>query len=153
MMDAFDRLLLVQHLQIAALGWAVTAVVPTIPDNPGAPFAHTVGLTETGHAELLIAGLDPAVGMELLNTLAARVYYGGLTVAHGQRIGDLIAGYDAVIVEGPATEQLTPGTAFARYGRDRVTLAQIVWPCPHKLFPWQDGYCHPADAQPLLAQP
>lgn len=61
-----------------------------------------MGLTEANHAELLIAGLDPAVGTELLNAaLATRVYHGGLTVAHGQRIGDLIVGYDAVIVEGP----------------------------------------------------
>jgi hypothetical protein len=44
-MDAFDQLLLVQHLQIASVGWAVTAVVPT-PEKPGAPFAYTVGLTE-----------------------------------------------------------------------------------------------------------
>lgn len=151
-MDAFDRLLQVQHQQIESVGWAVTAVVPT-PDDPGAPFAYTVGLTEAYHAELLIAGLEPAIGMELLNALASRVYHGGLRVAHGQRIDDLIAGYDAVIVEGPATEALIPGTAFARYGRDRVALAQIVWPCPHSLFPWQDGYCHRPGAQPLLARP
>lgn len=150
-MDAYDRLLQVQHEQIASVGWAVTAVMPT-PDEAEAPFAYTVGLTEADHAELLIAGLDPAIAMELLNALATRVYHDGLRVAHGQRIDDLIAGYDAVIVEGPATEALIPGTAFARYGRDRVTLAQIVWPCPHALFPWQDGYCHRSGAQPLLAR-
>lgn len=152
MMDPFDQLLLVQHLQIASVGWAVTAVVPT-PEKPGAPFAYTVGLTELNHAELLIAGPDPALDTDLLNTLATRIYHGGLTVAHRQRIDDLIAGYEAMIVEGSATEQLVPGTAFARYGPDRVHLAQIVWPCPHSLFPWQDGYCHPGNAQPLLAQP
>jgi hypothetical protein len=152
MMDALDRLLLVQHLQIQSVGWAVTGVVPT-PDHPGAPFAYTVGLTEHHHPELVIAGLDPAIGMEILNDLAGRVRHAGLRVTHRQRIGDLLAGYQAVIVEGEATEQLVPGTALARYGPDRVSLAQIVWPCPHHQFPWQDGYCHTADLQPLLTRP
>jgi Domain of unknown function (DUF4262) len=107
---------------------------------------------EHDHAELVIAGLDPAIGWEILNDLAARVCYGGLRVTHEQRI-DLLAGYQAVIVEGEATEQLLPGTAIARYGADRVRLAQIVWPCPHHRFPWQDGYCHPAGVQPLLTRP
>lgn len=151
-MDAFDRLLLVQQRQIETFGWAVTGVVPT-PDDPGAPFAYTVGLTEHDHAELIIAGLDPGIGTEILNDLASRICHGGLRVTNEQRIGDLLAGYEAVIAEGDATEALVPGTAFARYGADRVRLAQIVWPCPHHRFPWQDGYCHRVEQQPLLTRP
>lgn len=58
-MDAFERLLLVQQRQIETLGWAVTGVVPT-PDDPGAPFAYTVGLTEHDHADLVSCGCSGA---------------------------------------------------------------------------------------------
>src|SRR5947207_13705852 len=64
--------------------------------------------------ELVIAGLDPAISQALLNDLAGRVYDQAARFTHGQRLGDLLAGYDAVIVDGPATEHLYPGAAYAR---------------------------------------
>src|SRR5690606_31648419 len=118
-----------------------TAVVPT-PAGPGTPFAYTVGLTEANHPELLIAGLDEVTSMDMLNRLAVRVRLGRLRLSHGQHLSALLTGHDTVIVEGPASHTLSPATAHARYGRGKVTLAQVVWPCPHHRFPWQDGYCH-----------
>jgi hypothetical protein len=55
----------------------------------------------------------------------------GWTVMHvlpGQHITDLITGYDAIIVQGPATDDLLPEVAFARYGREHVQLQQVIWP-------------------------
>ena len=148
----FSALLRHQDQIIDRVGWAVTAVLPT-PEHPGAPFAYTVGLTAHDHPELVIAGLDPLSAQALLNDLAARVYDTGARFTHGQRVSDLIAGYDAVILEGPATDDLHPGAAYARYGRDRVRLRQIVWPDPQARFPWDDGYAHPPGAQPLIGRP
>ncbi|PWU60465.1 hypothetical protein DLE60_10950 [Micromonospora globispora] len=95
------------------------------------------------YPELLIAGLDPAKSKALLNDLASRVYDRVERFHHGQRIGDLIAGYDAVIVGGDATPELHPGTTYGHYGRDRVRLQQIVWPDPQGRFPWDSGYAYP----------
>jgi hypothetical protein len=106
-----------------------------------------------GYPELLIAGLPPEIAHALLNDLAGRVYDKAERFSHGQRITDLIAGYDAVIVQGPATDDLLPGAAFARYGREHVQLQQVVWPDRAGRFPWQPGYTFDPHAQPLIAEP
>ncbi|MET7968757.1 DUF4262 domain-containing protein [Micromonospora sp. NPDC005305] len=152
-MTGFDGVLRRQTEIIDRVGWAVTLVLPTDrdPDNFSA-FAYTVGLTAHNYPELLIAGLDPATSQALLNDLAGRVYDKAERFHHGQRIGDLIAGYDAVVVAGDPTDQLHPGAAFGRYGRDRVRLQQIVWPDPDARFPWDSGYTYPSQVQPLIGQ-
>jgi hypothetical protein len=143
-----------QNEMIDKFGWAVTAVLPTDDDPPTAsPFAYTVGLTAHGYPELIIAGLDPATCHTLLNDLARRVYDTAERFAHGQRITDLIAGYDAMIVDGDATEDLYPGAAFSRYGQDRVRLQQIVWPDAGGRFPWEDGYSFGPHLQPFIGRP
>ncbi len=108
---------------------------------------------EHGHPELVIAGLDPLIAQALLNDLADRVVHHGAWFTHGQRITDLLAGYDAVIVDGPVTDALYPGIAIGRYGADRLALQQIVWPDRHGRFPWDPGYAYPPQAQPLIGRP
>jgi hypothetical protein len=71
---------------------------------------------------------------------------------HGARIGDLIADYDAVIVDGEASDTINPGAAIARYGADRVRLQQIVWPDPRGRFPWDPGYTYDPALQPLIGK-
>ncbi len=151
-MDAFDNLRRRQDEHIDRKGWSVTMVMPT-DDDPGTPFAYTVGLTAHGFPELVIAGLPPHIAHAVLNDLAGRVYDTAVRFSHGQRIGDLLVGYDAVIVDGPATEALYPGAAYARYGTDRVRLQQVAWPDPQGRFPWQPGYDHDRYPQPLIGQP
>ena len=151
-MDEFDEVLSRQDEHIDRVGWSVTVVLPT-DDDPGAPFAYTVGLTEHGFPELVIAGLAPPIAQALLNDLAGRVYDQATRFRHGQRVADLLAGYDAVIVDGAATEALYPGAAYARYGTDRVRLQQVVWPDRHGRFPWDRGYTHGPQAQPLIGRP
>jgi hypothetical protein len=152
--DQFLRNQFLHHQDglIARYGWAVTAVLPT-PTDPGTPFAYTVGLTERAQPELVIAGLDPLIAQALLNDLAQRVVDDHTHLTHGQRLPDLIAGYDAVLVDGPITEDLYPGSAIGRYGADRVALRQIVWPDRDGRFPWDPGYAYPPQAQPLIGRP
>ena len=133
-------------------GWAVTAVFPT-EEHPGAPFAYTIGLTVHDHPELIIAGLNPRTSHSLLNELAGRFFDRGQRFAAGQRINDLLDGYDAIIVEGPPTDDLYPGAAITRYGKDRVRLQQVVWPDEHGRFPWEPDYVLDKQAQPVLARP
>ena len=60
---------------------------------------------------------------------------------------------DPLHVDGPATEHLYPGAAYARYGTDRVRLQQVVWPDRQARFPWDAGYQYPPTVQPLLGRP
>ena len=128
-MRDIDDFLRRQEQIIDTIGWAVTHVLPTDDDpDTTAPFAYTVGLTAHDYPELITAGLPPEVAHSLLNDLARRVYDKAERFTHGQRISDLIAGYDAIIIDGPPTDELLPGMAINRYGRDQIRLQQMVWP-------------------------
>ncbi|MFV2112921.1 DUF4262 domain-containing protein [Micromonospora sp. LOL_025] len=150
-MRDIDDFLRRQEEIIETTGWAVTHVLPT--DDATVPFAYTVGLTAHDYPELITAGLPPEVAHSLLNDLARRVYDKAERFTHGQRISDLIAGYDAIVIGGPPTDELPPAMAINRYGRDRIRLQQLVWPDRHNRFPWEDGYSFAPQAQPLIAQP
>ncbi|MET8198023.1 DUF4262 domain-containing protein [Micromonospora taraxaci] len=142
-----------QEQIIDSIGWAVTHVLPTDDDpDTTTPFAYTVGLTAHHHPELLTAGLPTEVAHCLLNDLARRVYDRAERFSHGQRVSDLIAGYDAIIIDGEPTDDLSPGMAIARYGRHQIRLQQLVWPDQHGRFPWDNGYNLEPQAQPLIAQ-
>ncbi|MEV4826863.1 DUF4262 domain-containing protein [Micromonospora sp. CA-248260] len=150
-MPSIDDVLRRQDHLINTTGWAVTHVLPTEDDPGTAPFTYTVGLTAHDHPELIAAGLSPEIAHSLLNELARRVYDRAERFTHGQRIRDLIAGYDAIIIDGPPTDDLLPGMAIARYGRARVRLQQMVWPDQQGLFPWEAGYSLDSETQPLIA--
>ncbi|MDG4834181.1 DUF4262 domain-containing protein [Solwaraspora sp. WMMD1047] len=153
-MTNIDDFLRRQEEIIDRIGWAVMHVLPTYDDpDITTPFAYTVGLTAHDYPELIIAGLPPEVAHGLLNDLAGRLYDKAERFACGQRISDLIAGYDAVLVEGAPIDALLPGVAIARYGRNRVRLLQVVWPDPQGRFPWDAGYDVDPDTQPLIARP
>ena len=151
-MDEFQRIRDLQTEHIARYGWAVTGVYPDDPADP-VGFTYTVGLTALDQPEFIIAGLGHLLAAALLNDIAAHVHDAGVTYHHGQRVHDLLAGYPACLIDGPATPQLWPGTAIDRYGPDRVRLRQIVWPDPDGHFPWQHGYRYPTYIQPLLGHP
>jgi hypothetical protein len=139
---------------IQQFGWAVVHVVPSEEDPAGAvPFAYTVGLTAAGHPELIIAGLPPDLGHQLLNEVAGRVHDEGARFGHGRRVSDVIVDQDLVILTGRPTGELWPGAALARYGRERLRLQQLVWPDPGNLFPWQEGYEPDEFRQPLIDAP
>ncbi|MBU8857771.1 MULTISPECIES: DUF4262 domain-containing protein [unclassified Micromonospora] len=148
-----DDFLQRQDRIIDTIGWAVTYVLPTDDDpDTTAPFAYTVGLTAHDYPELITAGLPPEVAHSLLNDLARRVDDKAERFTHGQRISDLIAGYDAIIIDGPPTDDLLPGLAISRYGRDQIRLQQLVWPDQQARFPWDHGYNVAPQAQPLIAK-
>jgi hypothetical protein len=108
--DIDDFLHRQEHI-IESVGWAVIHVLPT-DEDPGPPFAYTVGLTAHDHPELLIAGLPSQIAHSLLNDIAGRVYDTAQRFSDGQHIKDLIVNYDAVIVAGAPTEDLLPGVAM-----------------------------------------
>jgi hypothetical protein len=121
-MSNHDDFLRRQEQIIDTVGWAVMHVLPAADDpDTTTPFAYTVGLTAHDYPELLIAGLPPEVAHGLLNDLAGRVYDRADRFTHGQRVSDLIAGYDAVLVEGARSTNCyrvwrSPATDATGYG-------------------------------------
>ncbi|MGI5214847.1 DUF4262 domain-containing protein [Plantactinospora sp. CA-290183] len=147
-----------QDQNIDRLGWAVIFALTYVFPHPGdtaptAPFAYTVGLTAHEFPELVITALDAPPSHVLLNDLATRVWDRNERFTHGTRITDLIAGYDAIIVDGEATSIIIPRAANARYGADQVKLQQVVWPDPQGRFPWDLGYGYDQERQPLIGKP
>ncbi len=139
---------------IDRVGWMVMLVLPGEEQAAlTASYAYTVGLAAHHFPELLIVGLDPHVAHELLNDLAKRVWYRAERFSHGTRIGDLIAGYDAVIIDAQPTRAIAPDAAIARYGADRVRVQQVVWSDQQRRFPWDPGYEFTPDVQPLIGRP
>ncbi|HKD98541.1 MAG TPA: DUF4262 domain-containing protein [Micromonosporaceae bacterium] len=147
-LDAFDKQ---QKELIDKFGWSVIGVVAT-EDDPGTSFSYTVGLTEHGFPEFMIAGLPPEIAKRLLNDMGGRVFDRAERFAHGQRVTDLIRGYDAVVVAGDPLEEMAPGVAYHLYGRT-VRVQQIVWPDQDGRFPWDAGWAYPPDAQPTIGAP
>lgn len=153
-MSSMDAILREQVEIIDRVGWSVVHIYPG-PDDPSTDvaFTYTVGLTAHGHPELVLAGLPPRIAQALLNDLGLRVFDQATRFTHGERLSDVLAGYDAIIIDGTPTEHLHPGIAFALYGRDKVRLQQLVWPDKDGLFPWESGYGYPPHAQPLITDP
>lgn len=145
---AFDRNL---HQIIRTHGWAIINV-PLPVSRSYVHFAYTVGLTERRQPELCVTGLPAETANSILDELARRTTTGGDPFDHGQRLSDVIDGYDAIIIEGPANGPLLqPTIALSRYHRRNIHLQQCVWPDPQGLFPWQDGYSTPNAHQPTIA--
>lgn len=137
---------------IAEHGWLVIDVPPAedTDETIGAPgFQFTAGLTEQDLPELIVYGLDPELGMHVLNDVAQRLL-SGQTFADGQVIPHLLGGgeyrtqlWDATWLQDPL------GAAFALYGEDRVRVRQLVVPDLQDRLPWEDEYANP-ELHPLL---
>jgi hypothetical protein len=153
-MPSMDELLQQQVEIIDRVGWSVVHVFPASDDPPtDVAFTYTVGLTAHDHPELVLAGLAPQIAQSLLNDLGRRVFDQAARFSHGERLGDVLVGYDAIIVDGSPNDDLHPGIAFALYGRGKVRLQQLVWPDRRGRFPWESGYGYPPHAQSLIANP
>lgn len=111
-------------------GWMVQAVFPT-ENEPGVPFAYTVGLTAKGLPELVIAGLPHQVAGDLLNTAAQasldKPFEAGQTV-------DTLATVPFRVVPAELAEV---NVARDLYGDDKVTALQLVWPDRNGAVPWE----------------
>ncbi|WP_229072091.1 DUF4262 domain-containing protein [Actinoplanes sp. DH11] len=141
-----------QSRLIDKYGWTVVHVEPTEEDPPDtSPFGYTVGLTGFGHPEVAVAGVPLDLTGALLNGAAARVLRdAGEPLRHGRRVSGLVAGHDLLVVAGEPTDEIFPGSAYYRYGEDRVRLRQLVWPDPAGRFPWQAGYAAEQWPQPTI---
>jgi hypothetical protein len=131
-MPSMDELLQQQVEIIDRVGWSVVHVFPA-PDDPptDVAFTYTVGLTAHDHPELVLAGLPPQIAQALLNDLGRRVFDQAARFSHGERLTDVLVGYDAIIVDGTPNDALHPGIAWPRQAPPAATgLARPARPVP-----------------------
>lgn len=113
------------------------AVQHVFGDDTGPQFSYTVGLTATGHSELITYGLPPKGVQGILNAAADKYRGDGGGYHAGQVIYELIGnGYDPVLID---VHDVSP-LGFARriYG-PQVRAFQLVFPDDEHRWPWQDG--------------
>lgn len=119
----------------------VIGVFPT-EDHPGLPFAYTVGRG----TELFMTGPIPIQVMgQLLNDLADLEDKEGLTLEAGQRIPGVLAGeLHLALVE---VRDMREAEMFQSTG---TRALQAVWPDKDGRFPWDEGYLHDQELQPVF---
>ena len=114
---------------IASHGWNLTAT---------AGFAYTTGLTDGGHPELLIAGLDPYTAHDVVSAAVRRIR-DGIPLRPGNRYPAIVSDYLVVIRElDLETPRFPRNVTTAHYGRP-VPAVQIVYPDAHGHFPGEPG--------------
>lgn len=126
-------------------GWAVQGVLPNVGDTDP-PFSYTVGLTNFGHPEIIVFGVDPRdTGIALLNDLGERVR-AGRSFSHGEVPRNLLSGgYSPILINVTDLSRLT---VARRIYDDVITALQLVLPDKGDRLPWHAGYT--MDWQPVL---
>jgi uncharacterized protein DUF4262 len=117
-------------------GWIIQGVTA---DRRHPMMHYTVGLWPTVGFELITIGLPETTGRDLLNTLARRVL-DGVRFTHGEVRSDILAGYEATMIEIPQTGDYM-GVANRLYRLDGVNIPawQLVYPDAEHRWPWDAG--------------
>lgn len=149
MADRMDAYLSNCRKVIAEHGWMVQGVFPTV-DDPGPPFAYTVGLCQAGLPEMVTVGLPADPATVFLNELAHRA------LAEEPKVGDrwtVDANPDLVWEFAPVSDRWAcENVTLPRrlWPNAAVTALQVLWPDKGGNHPNQSGWTL-GDAQPLLA--
>ena len=107
--------------------------------EPGPAFAYTVGLGHrAGHPELLMSGLDPRLMHRALNGVAQRIM-GGLRLAPGDVLEDVLAGVPVAVERVSHAGLLETVTWSGWFHRREPEALAIVWPDGQGVFAWQPG--------------
>ncbi|PYI67473.1 hypothetical protein CVV68_10285 [Arthrobacter livingstonensis] len=126
--------------RIARYGYT-TVLVEGSPGSP--PFGYTMGLTKSGHPELLVTGLDARAAQAMLTLFATMVLSGQESFVPGLALlGDECSVYSLEVVH-PEDVLIW---AHELYGC-RMSAIQLVWTDVEGRFPWAPN------ANPELLQP
>lgn len=98
-------------------------------------FTYTVGLTEMGHPEILLNGLNPFFAYIILNELGKRIEAGEKMPLY-EDIGGIFTDLPARFVPtSPYAKTAYTKVADHRYGEDGFEVIQLVMPDPKGVFP------------------
>ena len=130
---------------IAKHGWMIQGVFPREGDID-VPFAYTVGLTEAGLPELVIAGLGWPDAGHILNDAARR------HTADEILPGATVDGVASVPFRAVAAPLAEVNMARNLYGADRVRAVQLVWPDAGGAYPGEPGWALGDGVQPIYRE-
>ena len=115
-------------------GWAVQTVLtnPRVQYTVGLSFVH-------GHPELVVSGLAPEHGIQVLDRLARKLIAGELQLVDGSQQLDVFEGYPAKWRKLGAAEAANLRIVSFFLGEDCRNAWQLIWPGPNGVFPGERG--------------
>lgn len=116
-------------------GWVVQGIHPCAGQD-GKVYAHTVGLTDAGLPELLVAGLDSAAMAEILNRGAR------FTLSSELSDGDVVTEFCSVPLQVKQINNEPAVVARKLYPDKVVELLQLVWPDSGGAYPGDSAWLH-----------
>ncbi|MPQ98313.1 DUF4262 domain-containing protein [Modestobacter sp. I12A-02628] len=124
------------------------------PEHPmssagGPAFGYTVGLFGLGHPELVVVGVGPDEGHDLLDT-TARLVVAGRDLLPGEQI-DLPGRPGGLVVEhlpNPGDVVVRANEFYCRPDEYSVPALQLTWAHTDGSFPWDPGWPCGPDCQP-----
>lgn len=121
---------------VAEYGWHTIGIDE---DEEGPPFVYSVGFLRTlGHPEVLVTGLEPHLGHDILSTIAAEVR-DGLQFDVDEEYDDILDGFLCTFRKvDPQFYSRFLGCGL-RYYRHEFPCLQCVWPDKLGRFPWDEG--------------
>lgn len=144
--EGFDRLHRKIDDDIERVGWSAISVFPD-EENPITPFCYSIGFTELGHPELIVYGLNTERMWAVLDDAYIAIR-DGHHFTDGEETDRLCQPpYHFAIVSVPGDGH-PANMALAHYGE--IKLLQAVWPDAEHHYPWQDGWNHDKNRQPVL---
>ena len=136
-----------EHIERA--GRTVVGVFPT-EDDPGVPFAYTIGNHLKGLPELLVIGVAVA-GAGFLNVLSHRMIAAGHGFKDGETIRILGGKMPVKLIRaGAAAREEYTVQAGAHFGHDEYEVMQVLIPDKQGRFPGEDGCDEPYASVPVL---
>lgn len=130
-------------------GWAIQYVGGTWcshpdcsgVDDPGPPFAYTIGLFGLGHPELLIFGVPPELATDILNAFGRRIH-DGENLLPGQ-LCTLPGVHHQFVVEhvpNPGEIVFVANEFYERPAEASVPALQLTYDDGYGVFPWDEAY-------------
>lgn len=126
-------------------GIAVQGVFPTAEEPEQSSFCYTLGMSEIGQPEVLIAGLSGDTAMALLNHMHNLMLDAKGSLEPGAVWTELTSNEIPMVVCA-VTYDVEVGMARRLYGDD-VPVVQLIYPDQDGRFPWDTGYALPSALQ------
>jgi hypothetical protein len=145
---------------VETLGWSICGFLSTHHDLDTS-YMVTAGLTildqahpgRRPHPELFVTGLFVYEARKILCELAGRVRYAGATLHHGLEVTSVPWAGRVVLLDATPALASLPILNPQGYPTSQVRLLQAVWPEPDDgQLPWDPGFRHPIDNQPLYGR-
>lgn len=117
--------------------WSIVAVAS---DGVSPSFIYSVGLHSLGYPELIIIGLNPKIGHDIINNCAELMKSNGSQFESGSFVENLANLPLAILDANDLGKMEYAVQGFNFYRHWNFKLQQLVMPDVNKRYPWQEGF-------------